>query len=644
MRSELLAVPPTFNMGFHYTRQYCRRTRVNVMGLVDQSTEEWGRWYRRTHEPEALERMAAAGYRLIETHFLYGFGLRAESEEVELACRLTENAHAVGLKVLGYLQFFSVQEETFFPENPWARDCLQLDAQGRRREYEYDRPALCFSHPQVRQYYLDAVELGLGHCDLDGIRLDNDYFRGCYCPACQEEFQEYLKQAYPPAAALRVFGLEDLQGLRLAPSERPRDPLWAATVRFRQGQRQEMMKAISDKVQAVKPGAILGGNPAVSRTPTDVAVRGVYPPDLGETHHLVCTENSLFPARTGESLRHQVAIYKHGQSAGFKVYPSHHLHESTGRTRWPETTEECALSLCEALCFGGHLPATTWGIRMDGVEDRTLYQRPLFLESLKPVNEFVARHGEIYRDAVCCAPLGVYVNRESLIADHRECWYSLQGLLQVLLSGQVPFRFVDRDEDRPLEGLEALVVPNVRLVSDAQVRRLAAFAKRSKLLLTGGACRFDEHFLRREAGVLEELLGTSDLETAPEKLREEQIEYTGEGVCCRMQSPDGAETVRAALTGLCPSPINVKGSSFVGVDVFSNARGEYCVHLLNYDNSSPVDLDVTISRRAKSAAVLAPDGLGPAGEPQVECDGNSVRVRVRELHTYMVVSCSEAGR
>jgi hypothetical protein len=283
---------------------------------------------------------------------------------------------------------------------------------------------------------------------------------------------------------------------------------------------------------------------------------------------------------------------------------------------------------------------------MDGAEDRTLYERPRFMAALRPVTEFLARHGEIYRDAVCSAPLGVYVNRESLIADHRECWYSLQGLLQVLLSGQVPFRFVDRDEDRLLEGLEALIVPNVRLVSDAQVRRLAAFARRGRLLLTGGACRFDEHFLRREDDALEELLGSAGvlrLEGAPERLREEQIDRTAEGVCCRMGSPDGAETVRAALAGLGPSLVAVRGTPFIGVDVFAGARGEYFVHLLNYDNSSPADLVVTISSDANSAAVLAPAGLGPAGEPKVECDGESVRVEVRALHTYMVVSCPAGG-
>ncbi|MDD3926932.1 MAG: hypothetical protein PHT33_09770, partial [bacterium] len=109
MKAHLLEVPPVMIMGFHYTRQYSRRARINVLGLVDQSTMEWQCWYESMHEREALERIAQAGYALLETHFIYGFGFKGEREEIELTKKLVQNAHAVGLKVLGYFQFFSVQ-------------------------------------------------------------------------------------------------------------------------------------------------------------------------------------------------------------------------------------------------------------------------------------------------------------------------------------------------------------------------------------------------------------------------------------------------------------------------------------------------------------------------------------------------------
>ena len=152
MQAKLFSEPQVMNMGFHYTIQFSRRNRINVVGLVDQSTDEWADWYLESHEPAALREMADAGYTLIEIHFLYGFGLEGEREEWERARTMTRNAHDIGLKVLGYFQFHSVQQEVFFLENPWAKDCIQVDAEGKRIQYRYDRPALCFSDERVQKY------------------------------------------------------------------------------------------------------------------------------------------------------------------------------------------------------------------------------------------------------------------------------------------------------------------------------------------------------------------------------------------------------------------------------------------------------------------------------------------------------------
>lgn len=70
MEGQILDTPKFLNMGFHYTQQYSRRTRVNVMGLVDQTTEEWKRWYYKTHEIEAVQEMAETGYKMIEIGLL----------------------------------------------------------------------------------------------------------------------------------------------------------------------------------------------------------------------------------------------------------------------------------------------------------------------------------------------------------------------------------------------------------------------------------------------------------------------------------------------------------------------------------------------------------------------------------------------
>ena len=639
MRAHLLEVPPVMIMGFHYTRQYSRRVRINVMGLVDQSTMEWQHWYERMHEREALARIAEAGYTLLETHFIYGFGFEGEREEIELTKKLVENAHAVGLKVLGYFQFFSVQSELFFLENPWAGECLQIGSDGNIRKYDYDRPALCFSHNKVRQYYLDGVELGLSYCDLDGIRLDNDHYKGCYCENCLKLFRNYLKSNFEEREARLVFGIPTLEGVSFVPNNPEiyrRNPLWSAMVRFRQEQRQEMMREISSRVLSIKPDAVLGGNPALGRSLKELSACHVYPPDLGETHHLVCAENAHFPAVIGNRIRHQVILYKHAQANAFCVYPSHHLHNDDGSIRWPESVEECALSMCEALCFGGNVVCTTWGMRMDG--KTSLYERPHFLEALCSIGGFLKHYGDrIYHSAKSSARIGIYVNRESLISDYQEGGVSLQDLVQILLINKVPFRFIDRDEEGLMDDIDVLIVPNMRLVSAKQIERFKCFLKRGRIITTGEACCYDEYFLHHSQEFLREFFIHANiicLEGTPERRNK-----TSRNSECGTVMPVGSGPIMEALYKIYVPAIHIEAAPFVAVDMYESNSGENFIHLLNYDNAQPKDVKIIIKGKAEKLEIFFPDGLGSVGgKPAVSFDREITHIHIDKLHTYAVCS------
>lgn len=642
MKSGILETPKLMNMGFHYTTQYSRRTRISVMGLVDHSTDEWERWYYKTHEYESVKKMADAGYKIIEIHFMYGFGIKGEKPEYELTKKMVESAHKLGIKVFGYLQFFSVQKELFFLENPWARDCLQLNAEGTPHVYNYDRPALCFTHKKVQQYYLDAIETGLTYCDLDGIRLDNDYFRGCFCKYCQEEFNGYLNEKFTPALAKKVFGLETVNGMEFVPVDRTEsgsitDPLYAEMVKFRMWQRQKMMKLLHDKVVSVKPDAILGGNPAVTRRPNDCLRIHVYIPDLGKTHHLVCAENSLFPERTGDSLKHQVVVYKYGQSNNFKVFPSHHLYTDDRRTRWPETKEECARTLCEALAFGGHVPCTTWGIRMDGTEHKTLYERPYFLEALTPVKDFLLKHESIYKNNISTARVGIYLNRETQISDVTAYWHSFQGIVQLFLLNKIPFCFVDEDTDSKLKNLKVLFIGNVRLVSDEQLNRFREFAKSNKIIMTGQSCLYDEYFLVRKPGAIDDLRNhknTIYLEDTPERIIPGSVKFHGTNYNFIPVPPKG-DVILKKLSEIYTPSVQVNASPFVAIDTFRNDINDFFIHVLNYDNVNPQDVEVVIDQKVK-AQVLSPGILGCANSEIFTRDGKTI-VKLKNLHTYAVI-------
>lgn len=633
---ESLEIPSLFNMGFHYTSQYCRRYRINVMGLVDQSSPEWESWYLRTHGFDACRAIADAGYQLIEIHFLYGFGLSGEKEEYDSAREMVHNAHRAGLKVFGYFQFFSVQSETFFLENPWAKQCIQLDENGKNRRYDYNRDALCFSHEKVRQYYLDGIKLGLEYCELDGIRLDNSYSKTCYCEKCQAEFSRYLQNRFSESEARRIFGIYPLTECRLVPVSVPEDPLWQAMTDFGMDRMNEMMALMYRQVKRINPEAVFGGNPAISRTPDEISVKNhVYLPETGQYFDLVCAENSMFPARTGDSLRHQAVAYKTAEVNGFKAYASHHLHRE-GQLRWPENLRECSLSLLEALAFGGQIPTACWGIRMDGSEFKTLYQRPIFLESARATADFLTEHGEIFRDAVSDAKLGIYINRSSLAYDYAHCWYSLQGLFQIFLKNHIPFRMVDMDALERLEGLTCVIVADVRAVSSTMFQAFRDFiAQGGKMLMTGEACRYDELKKARPGQELEALLTDDSVISytdTPEACVKNQVCLDGaDGPV--FPYPKDADRILKAVKFLCQDEYHITAPDFVAVETWRNASGRKVIALLNYDNANPAEVTLCLPEQANDIRLHSPQKFGVTS-----WSTNANNVSLSGLDTLAIIS------
>jgi hypothetical protein len=398
------------------------------------------------------------------------------------------------------------------------------------------------------------------------------------------------------------------------------------------------MKRIHDKIVSVKPEAILGGNPAICRSLHDCSKINVYIPDLGETHHLVCAENNLFPARTGNSVRHQIVAYKHGQANGFKVFPSHHLHTPDGEIRWPENKEECALSLCEALTFGGHVPCTTWGIRMDGTEDKTLYERSYFLEALTPLKNFLKEYESIYRNTESAAEVGIYLNRETQICDPHNYWHSLHGMIQLLVRNKIPFRFVDTDDNNKLEGLKLLLVGNVRLVSDIQLERLGKFAESNKIIITGESCLYDEYFLRRSPDTLNNFFKNENvihLKECPEKVHPDEVKYYGRNYHFFPLPPDGDKFIEA-LKAVYSFPVKVNSSPFVTIDFLKNNRGDQFIHVLNYDNSSLHDVELEFNNKLK-IRIVSPEVLG-CEDWEIQNHEGRTGIKLINLHTYAVVS------
>ena len=113
--------------------------------------------YEREQSEDLIRRLKDQGIEVFHTHLYKGFGMAAEKPGMEDTRRATEIAHRYGLKVDTYIQWNTMMYETFFAEEPRAKDWIQRDVEGLpilltygyQQSFRY-RP--CFANQEYLDY------------------------------------------------------------------------------------------------------------------------------------------------------------------------------------------------------------------------------------------------------------------------------------------------------------------------------------------------------------------------------------------------------------------------------------------------------------------------------------------------------------
>ncbi|MHC4873018.1 MAG: hypothetical protein ACYTFY_14340, partial [Planctomycetota bacterium] len=266
------------------------------------------------------------------------------------------------------------------------------------------------------------------------------------------------------------------------------------------------------------------------------------------------------------------------------------------------------------------------------------YERPEYLAALQPIAEFIKKNGALYHNAECNAEVGIYTNKASSISDYQNLFHSIQGTIQILFRSKIPFSFIDNDQQERLEKLKVLVIPDVSLVSDSQLAMLKKYLESGKIIMTGESCVYDEFYLMRNAGIVEEIRNhpnTTYLPDTPEKLGPDQVGYVGQNYL-RVDYPENADNFTFELNNLYKTPFEISRSDFVTVDSFNTENGT-ALHILNYDNQNPTDVTVTFASPVKDISFHWPENFGPAEAPLIKSDGGKTVIEVRQLDTYLIV-------
>ena len=145
--------------------------------------------------------------------------MAAEVPEMEDAKRAAAIAHSYGLKVDSYIQWSTLMYQSFFAEEPAAKDWIQRDASGQpillpygfEQSFRY-RP--CFSNPNYLAYLKRIVRYAVEQVKTDFIHFDNFDLtpepESRHCGYCTRGFREYEKAKYTPAQWLQRFWFENL--------------------------------------------------------------------------------------------------------------------------------------------------------------------------------------------------------------------------------------------------------------------------------------------------------------------------------------------------------------------------------------------------------------------------------------------------
>jgi hypothetical protein len=178
--------------------------------------------YERNQSEALIRRLQEQGVEVFHTHLYKGFGMAAEKAEMQETQRAAEIAHRYGLKVDTYIQWNTMMYETFFAEEPRAKNWIQRDICGQpilltygyQQSYRY-RP--CFANQEYLDYLKKIVRYAVEEVKTDFIHFDNFDLNpepdSCHCPACVQGFRNFLKAKYSPEQRRERLGFENVDFL-----------------------------------------------------------------------------------------------------------------------------------------------------------------------------------------------------------------------------------------------------------------------------------------------------------------------------------------------------------------------------------------------------------------------------------------------
>lgn len=604
--------------------------------------------WREEHSERVARRLKQMGFNFAMIPFYKGAGPKAERPGMEDAKRFTEICHRVGLRVGCYTFSGSLLYESFFAENPDARDWIAKDFEGKPIVYGYGKQYFRWmvnrTHPGLRAFLRDIVRFAVVEAKVDLIHLDNYVLGSGYEEYTVNVFRRRLRNKYSPEERKRRFGWTEMECMQPPPApKRPdeynSDPVYQDFVDYRCDALADTYRELGEYARSLNPEIIMECN------------SGGYSGGLNLGHLGIGSLDHTSLIRWGGAFwdEHHPCRLENG------IMTSHFRSQLMGRLfgNMLFAYTDDRLSMAESMannlqCLGA--PAAVIGdkvVAISSIHD----ENPKEIDpAIFALMQFFHREQRHYCDTELIADVGVvntHANKGYGPQISRNRWLAFT---QALYQGKVPFTFAPECLAPDLGRFRVLVLADLALISDRYLKAIREFVRQGGgLVVTGQSEQFNEHYIRREKPGLADLFpglpGEKTLRATHGKgrviyLPEIQLPMKFQAGMLPVNNDEMLEAIHWAAGG--PLTVEIKAPDTVTMSLYSQPSGRRILHLVNYDPKQPLhNIQVSMQLPQGKSAVkvhwLSPDSEINQTLP-AQVHGRELRFTVPRLEVYDLVA------
>lgn len=576
---------------------YKRVGRKTTGGAEGNSlwVEEWHHWF---DSAESAKLMQKLGLTHLHSRFYKGMGWEFESKDFPNVQKFVKNCHDYKVKVLAYVQYFTLYYEIMKKEYPNLEDWASRDINGKIQCYggSYFRWLPCPNAPELEALLKKTVEIALKQGDFDGIMYDN-LAAGlpCYCSRCQTLFKEHLRKIANPE---KRFGLPTVEYMSAPPiiSGEIKDPLCQEWIRFRCNRMNALFHRLLVYARQCRPDALITGNTWDYNQPDSALRFGIEPSDFSDNFDFILSQNLNVPGFSRGYMMNRVHELELGAALNIPMLA---LCDSDGG----KSSDNYYLPLIEDAVFGG-IPADRTIIspdRKEMVNRKELERRRPLLDQFRRT----VRENKIALSAEAFAPVRILYSVDSMVFS-KDSWNAFFTAEEILLKNHIPFGLLimKSGQVKTIPGdCKILVIPDQRCLSDAVLKDLVHFVQNGGRLISlgeNGLC--DELYRQRKNNdFIDRLRQYENV-----RIHEEPFVVPGKSSNRWLFADQSPEKKRlpSDIAALWNNPFKVEAPSSVLIKIRQSGQKTF-VHLVNYSDKPVRGIKMIIADK-KSALISVP--------------------------------------